>query len=79
MCIRDREESRDIIEMYDPSGGNVDQLQKLIDRIRVQRGQLEQQIRDAEAMIGELEEAEDNCLAAMPDAQPGNKQRRHAR
>ena len=68
------EESRDIIEMYDPSGGNEEQLQKLADRIRVQRGQLEQQIRDAQAMIGELREVEDNCLAAMPGARRGKQQ-----
>jgi DNA-binding transcriptional MerR regulator len=67
------EESRDIIEMYDPSGGNQEQLQKLIDRIRLQRLQLEQQIADAQAMIVELREAEENCQRAFPTARRSAK------
>jgi len=61
------EESKDVIEMYDPRHGNVRQLSTLIDKIREKRGQLERQLQDLEAMMADLRGAEERCLAALAD------------
>ena len=62
------EESREIIGMYDPARGNVEQLEKLANGIRDKRMQLELQLKDIAAMIVDLHEAEKKCLQALPDA-----------
>lgn len=67
------DESRDIIGMYDPAHGNVDQLQKLIAKIRDKRSQLEQQYHDLELMLLDLRDAEEKCLEALTQAQPVNR------
>lgn len=59
------EDSRAIIEMYDPQGGNVDQLQRLIDMIRQKREELNQQLQDIEAMMLDLKDAEEKCLQSL--------------
>ena len=59
------EESRDIIYMYDPGRGNVDQLEKLITGIHQKRLQLQRQLRDIKAMMLELDDAEENCRQAL--------------
>ncbi|MFT4823044.1 MAG: DNA-binding transcriptional MerR regulator [Halioglobus sp.] len=69
------EESRDIIELYDPTSGNVEQLVKLRDRITQQRAQLDQQMLDLKAMTLDLEDSEEKCLQALADAAE-EKQRR---
>jgi len=67
------DESREIIAMYDPARGNVQQLEKLIAGIREKRYQLEQQLHDIEAMMVDLAEAEEKFLQAMPSAKRKNK------
>ncbi|MEE8059990.1 MAG: MerR family DNA-binding transcriptional regulator [Pseudomonadales bacterium] len=64
------EESRDIIDMYDPAHGNVKQLQKLIARFSDKRVQLEQQLQDLERMIMDLNDAENKCREALAKANP---------
>ena len=59
------EESRSIIEMYDPEHGNTDQLQSLLAKIREKQAHLEQQLHDIEVMMVDLGEAEKNCLEAI--------------
>ncbi|MYM62431.1 MerR family DNA-binding transcriptional regulator [Pseudomaricurvus sp. HS19] len=59
------EESRSIIEMYDPEHGNSDQLQSLLAKIREKQAHLEQQLHDIEVMMVDLGEAEKNCLDAI--------------
>lgn len=59
------EESREIIDMYDPASGNVEQLRRLIAAIEQKRAQLEQQLRDIQTMMGELDEAEARARAAL--------------
>lgn len=59
------DESRDIIFMYKPGKSNADQLQKLIDSIRVRKTKLEQQKQDIEAMMLDLQESENRCLEAL--------------
>ena len=62
------EESRDLISMYDPAGGNVAQLKKLQAGIRQKRAQLALQLNDLEAMMIDLQDADDNCQQAMASA-----------
>lgn len=64
------DESKAIIEMYDPEHGNVEQLQRLIRKIRDNRAQLEQQLHDIEVMMLDLQDAEENCLKALAKANP---------
>lgn len=59
------EESRDIIEMYDPSGDNAEQLQRLLEAIQGQRERLSRQLEDIAKMMRDLNEAEAGCLAAL--------------
>lgn len=58
-------ESRDIIEMYDPSSGNSAQLNALLGKIQDRREQLNEQMRELQLMQVELDEAEQRCLDAM--------------
>ena len=67
------EESRDIIELYDPTTGNIEQLVKLRDRISLQRSALELQFQDLQAMMRDLGESEDKCLQALADAEAKSK------
>lgn len=62
------EESRSIIEMYDPEHGNNEQLQSLLAKIREKRAQLEQQLHDIDVMMLDLRDSEDKCLEAMAAA-----------
>lgn len=58
-------ESRELIELYDPSGSNQAQLQKLLDKIQERRQALESQLEDIRIMQLELDEAQARCLTAM--------------
>lgn len=62
------EESRDIIEMYDPDHdqGNARQIQTLIDKIRDKREQLRRQRQDIDVLLQELDAAETRLNNAMP-------------
>ncbi|GAB2893706.1 MerR family DNA-binding transcriptional regulator [Microbulbifer echini] len=59
------DESREIIDMYDPAHGNVEQLERLLERIAQKRAQLQQQLRDIESLMGELEEVEVRAQTAL--------------
>ena len=61
------DESRDIIDMYDPSGSNDDQLLTLVSKIRERQDYLQQQMRDLELMMVDLQESEQRCLEALSD------------
>ncbi|WP_226665244.1 MerR family transcriptional regulator [Microbulbifer aggregans] len=61
------DESREIIDMYDPAHGNVDQLNRLLDRIDAKRQQLRQQQRDIEKMLAQLDDATARAQAALKD------------
>ncbi len=63
------EESRQIIQMYDPAAGNRPQLERLLARLREQRDALLARRRDLDAMLRELEDAEVGCLAALEQQQ----------
>ncbi|MFD1217071.1 MULTISPECIES: MerR family transcriptional regulator [Microbulbifer] len=61
------DESREIIDMYDPAGGNVEQLNRLLDRIDAKRQQLRQQQRDIEKMLAQLDDATARARAALKE------------
>ena len=58
-------ESREVISLYQPSGDNRHQLQALLDKIAEKRAQLEQQLRDIQAMQREMDEAERRTREAI--------------
>ena len=59
------DESSEIIDMYDPAHGNVEQLQRLLNAIEQKRAQLGQQLRDIHSLMGELDEAEVRTQLAL--------------
>lgn len=68
------DESREIIDMYDPAHGNVEQLQRLLDHIEQKRAQLQQQLHDIQSLMGELDEAEARAREFLVrSAEPGTK------
>lgn len=58
-------ECRELIELYDPSGGNHKQLHTMLGKIGERRGQLEQQLLDIQHMQLELDNAEERCRTAL--------------
>lgn len=62
------EQSREIIEMYDPEHGNVVQLKSLLVGIEQQRKRLRRQIEDIELLMKDLDDAEELCLSALKNA-----------
>ena len=61
------EESRDIILMYDSTSTNKKQMQALIKKIREKRMQLQQQLKDLEGMLVDLNGWEERCMAELGD------------
>lgn len=59
------EDSREIIDMYEPGKTNIDQLKKLIDAIQVQRDKLNQQLNDISKLLKDLNQAEADCIDAL--------------
>jgi DNA-binding transcriptional MerR regulator len=59
------EDSRQIIDMYEPGKTNINQLNTLIDAIRVQRTKLNQQLDDISKLLEDLNNAEANCVIAL--------------
>ncbi|WP_373080666.1 MerR family DNA-binding transcriptional regulator [Zhongshania sp.] len=64
------EDSKDIIEMYQPEHDNSPQLMKLISKIRERQVLLKEQLRDIETMLEELNEAEERCVQALAEMKP---------
>ena len=58
-------ECRELIELYDPTGGNQIQLHSMLAKIAERREQLEQQLLDIQQMQLELDTAEERCLQAL--------------
>ena len=59
------EDSRQIIDMYEPGKTNIDQLNSLIDAILQQRDKLNQQLDDIGNLLKDLNKAEANCIEAL--------------
>ncbi|WP_066016497.1 MULTISPECIES: MerR family transcriptional regulator [Endozoicomonas] len=60
-------ESRDLIELYDPTSRNKKQLQAMLDAIDTSSMRLEQQLKDIQMMRDELIEARTRCLKALQE------------
>jgi hypothetical protein len=59
------DESAEIIGMYGTPGNNRRQLERLVDKIREKKEDLQRQQRDLKAMLRELTEAEIKCHEAL--------------
>jgi len=59
------EQSREIINMYEPGANNAAQLEKLIDAIRLQRERLQSQLQELNSLLGDLDQAEAESLEAL--------------
>jgi DNA-binding transcriptional MerR regulator len=62
------QESLDIIRMYDPERGNVEQLQKLLRNVEARKSQLREQLQDLQQMLAEMEEIQNRCQQALTRA-----------
>ncbi|MEW5249123.1 MerR family transcriptional regulator [Microbulbifer sp. 2201CG32-9] len=62
------DESREIIDMYDPAHGNVEQLQRLLSHIEQKRVQLQQQLRDIHSLMSDLDAVAVRARAALADS-----------
>lgn len=60
-------ESRELIDMYEPTSNNLRQIKALHDKIQQRRKALQHQLNDIRIMEKELDEAEDRCIAAIHD------------
>ncbi|MFB4391900.1 MULTISPECIES: MerR family DNA-binding transcriptional regulator [unclassified Pseudomonas] len=58
-------ECRELIELYDPSSGNLKQLNSMLAKITERRAQLEQQMLDIQQMHLELDTAQERCEQAL--------------
>ena len=61
------EESREIIDMYDPAGDNYEQYQFLLNKVDERQAQLESQIEDINQLINGLQEVRERCTQALKD------------
>ncbi len=59
------DESRELIELYDPDHNNRRQLETLLNKISERRALLEQQLKDIAAMQKELDEVESRCHKSL--------------
>lgn len=59
------EDSREIIDMYEPGKSNKKQLKKLIDAIQSQRIKLTQQLDDIGKLLIDLDQAEADCHESL--------------
>jgi DNA-binding transcriptional MerR regulator len=59
------EESRDLIDMYDPAHGNVEQLQRLIQKIEHKEALLQRQLRDIAGMQQDLDAVRQRCYQTL--------------
>jgi DNA-binding transcriptional MerR regulator len=59
------QESVDVIDMYDPSHNNTQQLNALIEKIALRRDALIQQKQDIDDMLAGLDEVQELCEKAL--------------
>ena len=67
------DESRAIVDLYDPARGNKEQLQALLVRIQQQRDKLNAQLTDIKQMLSSLDDAEESCRKALKKARKQEK------
>ena len=59
------EDSRQIIDMYEPGKNNVQQLKTLIEAIQLQREKLHRQLDDIRNLMTDLKNAESDCQRSL--------------
>ena len=64
-CGLSLEESRDIIDMYEPGQNNAEQLNSLLGKIEERRGILQAQLADMRQMLKELDQVQARCELAL--------------
>ena len=64
-CGLSLEESREIIEMYEPGQNNIEQLHSLLHKIRERRDTVVAQMADLKEMMTELDAVELRCRKAL--------------
>ena len=67
------EESRDIIEMYEPGRDNAEQLTTLIGKVRERRTTMQAQMRALQNMLAELDEVQLRCEQALAQLNTGTQ------
>lgn len=65
------EESREVIEMYNPEGDNYEQYQFMLNKVDKRQAQLEAQMKDIQQIIAGLEEVRERCTQAMAEITAG--------
>ncbi|MEM1110443.1 MAG: MerR family DNA-binding transcriptional regulator [Pseudomonadota bacterium] len=65
------EESRDIIDMYDPRGSNIEQYEALLAKLDERQAQFQAQIADIHELMEGLEEARSLCKSALNNINRG--------
>jgi DNA-binding transcriptional MerR regulator len=58
-------ECRELLDMYDPAHGNVDQLRRLMEKIDDKEAQLQRQLRDIAGTRKDLEDVRQRCQQAL--------------
>ena len=61
------EDSRQIIDMYEPGKNNVQQLKTLIEAIQLQREKLHRQLDDIRNLMTDLKNAESDCQRSLAE------------
>jgi len=59
------EESREIIDMYQPGKNNAKQLRKLIEAINIQKEKLSRKLDDIGKLMDDLNQSELKCIEAL--------------
>lgn len=60
-------ECKELIDLYDPAGGNRKQLDHFLEKIAERREHLARQLLDIQQMQRELDTAEQRCLTALKE------------
>jgi DNA-binding transcriptional MerR regulator len=68
-CGLSLEESRDIINMYEPGQNNAEQLHSLLGKIEERRAVIATQLADLNEMMQELDAVQARCEAALQTMQ----------
>jgi DNA-binding transcriptional MerR regulator len=68
------EESRGIIDMYEPGQDNAEQLNSVLGKITKRRQLLKDQLEDIQTMLGELDAVQNRCEQALKTIEKGATQ-----
>ena len=69
------DESVEVIDMYDPTHNNNEQLHSLIDKVKDKRERFAQQKRDIDEILASLDEVQNLCEQALTSAEDNSSRR----